>query len=802
MPSTATIRFTLLIVLVVVTSAAIGAYVSMLNSSGQRAVKAALPCLARAGMVLNGTDVTGAATGSVPMLRCGAAMIVIGLAGMGVVAAAVAIATYLLYLVLPSWRIRRHHLVRLPADAEALHAFLASLVHELRLPRPPDFLIAPYNRIPAGLAFGRRGRPMVQINAGLVPLYLTDRDTLRAVVLHELAHVRNGDIGKTYVTVAVWRAFLLLAFAPFVVLSIFPDLIIGPDHFAFTDVSNGLIRSTKIQSVVAVAALTALIYLTRAAVLRSRENLADATAVDYGGHALVPVLANAHRHPPLGRLAALLRSHPAPTQRLHYLNEPGERYRFSLGEVFAAGVAISVICTSVLFVLEFAAKTRALLPYLATVALLVTLVIAVLYCALIALYFGVVYWRVATGAAAGAGGRPTAVAAAAAMTAGILIGEPLSVAGALGGLRLGVFGSVTTGVNVFSGTVSALLLFGGVLMLARWTRDSAVLRVARSPHLNPRTGYLQTAAVGALAFLCGFWIWYIFRGSTEGSHVYVYTEQLARSRGQPYGPLPGFGWLNAQYDPLEYLGFVPFVTALLALPWVSIAITVIRRAPKATADELDAAHGANDATMPRVPIGRALLTGCGGGATCVLLTAVLLWLAAPWIAETRARYGLAVNRYVLVSYIDAAAAIGALLAILLVATTPRLGITLGLAASFVSGTLATAAMPFTYALARCPRPLTAGRVGACLAEAPVRIYPYLYNQIIVRGALAAMVAGLLCAAAATVARTAPSATSHGKRRASLPVRRTQVAVALSTATLSAIALAATVVNTAELVGGW
>src|SRR5262249_10235084 len=158
-------------------------------------------------------------------------------------------------------------------------------------------------------------RPMIQINAGLVPLFLTDRTTFRVVVLHELAHVKNRDIGKTYYTVAVWRTFLLVAFVPFVLLNVFPDLIIGPDRWAFTDLSSDLIRSMKVQSFVSVVALTALIFLTRAAVLRSREHLADATAVAHGGEALAAILSRAGGQRATSRLAVVLRAHPMPAQR-------------------------------------------------------------------------------------------------------------------------------------------------------------------------------------------------------------------------------------------------------------------------------------------------------------------------------------------------------------------------------------------------------------------------------------------------------------------------------------------------------
>jgi Zn-dependent protease with chaperone function len=803
LPSTSAIRFTLLIVLVVVTSAAAGLYLSLLNRSGAAVVQAAIPCLADAGVLNGGSGGPGPAWGSEPTLRCYAGMFVTGLSGMCIVAAAVVLAGYLLHLVLPWWRIRRHHLVRVPADAQALSAYLSSTASDVGLLRAPDFWIAPYNRIPAGLAFGRWGRPMIQINAGLVPLFLTDQATFRAILLHELAHVRNRDIGRTYFTVAVWRAFLLVALAPFVLLNIFPNLIIGPDHWQLTDVGNELLRSTKIQGVIAVAVLTALIYLTRAAVLRSRENLADATAAAHGGHALVAILGSAQgQRRSAGRLTALIRSHPTPAQRLRYLEERSQRYRFNLAEVFAVGVAASSICTSVMFVLEFAAKTPMLLPHLDLISVYLPLFIALLYSALIALYLSVIYWRVAASNADGDIRIPTTVAAAAAMTVGILLGEPLSIAGALGGLRLGVFGSAIVKADAASGTVSALLLFVGVLLLVRWTRDGAALQLARSQRRATGTAYIGTAAVGGLAFLSGFWIWYLFHGSTASAHVELWTQQLAQSHGQLYAPLPGIALINAQYQPLEYVAFVPFATTLLALPWISTALTSIR------GSRSDMPGRPLGAGTPRIPIGRALIVGLCGGALYVAAATVVVWLAAPSIEQMRQRYGDGIGRYVLNSYIHAATLTGALVAVVVVSMTPRLGITLSLAASFASGTVATASMPVTYTLGRCARTVAAERVLPCLGKAPVSIYPYLFNQIIVRGALAAMAVGLVCTAVIGVLRKALAprlavgrlATPSTDRENALS-SRTRIAITSFTALLFGLALTVTVINTADFISG-
>jgi Zn-dependent protease with chaperone function len=675
---------------------------------------------------------------------------------------------------------------------------------EAGLSRPPVFLVAPYNRIAAGLAFGRRGRPIVQLNAGLVPLFSTDHATFRAVVLHELAHVQNRDIASTYFTVAVWRSFLLVALVPFAVLNFLPDLAAGHDRWAFTDLGNGLIRSMKIQSVVAVAALSALIYLTRAAVLRSREHLADLAAAAHGGEVAAALLRPVGPGSAGGGVRALLRDHPTPTRRLGYLQDPGRRHRFDLGEVFAAGVAISAVCTSARFAIELATRGSLARSYFGILSILVTLSIALLYSGMMAFYFSVIYWRVAAGATSAEVRAPNAVATAAAMAVGVLLGEPLSVAGALGGMRFGAFGTLGTDGNAADGAVCAVLLYLGVLLLARWVRDAAALRLTRQRRPSLRTAYLGTATVAGLAFLCGFCIWYGFHGLAAAGRVGWWTPELAHSLDQPYWPLPGVSWVNAWYEPLEYLAFMPFTPVLLALPWIYVVAIWLRAVPPAEPSPDGSAEPTAALAGPPVRIRLALVTGLCGGLLFVVLMIVLARLVEPWWAQLR-HQGVPVGRYVMYGYYHLATALGALVGGTVTALAPRLRITLGLGASFVSGTLATAAMPFAIALARCDSPWTVQRTSACPARLPmgmVAIYPSYFNQIIVRGGLAALAAGLLWTAtasagrkAAPLSRAAPRAGPPAAPAGTTPPSRgLRVAVGLWTAVLTGIALAAMVAN--------
>lgn len=58
--------------------------------------------------------------------------------------------------------------------------------------------------------------------------YDTDPSAFRAVMLHELAHLRNRDVDKTYFTIGIWRAFVVVALIPFLILNLHPVLLYDP----------------------------------------------------------------------------------------------------------------------------------------------------------------------------------------------------------------------------------------------------------------------------------------------------------------------------------------------------------------------------------------------------------------------------------------------------------------------------------------------------------------------------------------------------------------------------------------------
>jgi len=228
----------------------------------------------------------------------------------------------ILFWVFPAWKIRRDRLISLSAeDAPEVVEFLDGLCREVELKQQPKFLWNPLNTTSSGLAFGRSGKYYVALSGGLVTQFYTDPAAFRAILLHELAHLRNADVDKTYFATAIWQAFLLIAIIPYLVLD-------------FSVVNLG--------SFIDLITLTALVYLIRNSVLRARELYADARADIWDKqNALETVLASL---PDQKRsMWQSLKVHPAPSERLRMLNNSDGLFQSNFWVAVAIGMAFAIM---------------------------------------------------------------------------------------------------------------------------------------------------------------------------------------------------------------------------------------------------------------------------------------------------------------------------------------------------------------------------------------------------------------------------------------------------------------------------
>lgn len=237
----------------------------------------------------------------------------------------------LLYWLAPVWKIRRDKLTPITReDDAALFDYLQQLSREADLTRAPAFVWNPLDGHASGQAFGRLGRYSVALTGGLATQFYTDQPAMRAVLLHELAHLRNKDVDRTYLALTITTAFFALAFVPFVL-----SLIVEGDRaFAFSVLWRG-------------SALALLIYLTCNAILRAREFYADQRAAAWDGDANIARVIAAMPQTTTRGGGRLHLTHPDPRERLHALHSPQRLFHAGFWEAAAAGLAIGAAFTNV-----------------------------------------------------------------------------------------------------------------------------------------------------------------------------------------------------------------------------------------------------------------------------------------------------------------------------------------------------------------------------------------------------------------------------------------------------------------------
>lgn len=235
----------------------------------------------------------------------------------------------LIYLLRPAWLRYRRNLVPVPDE---LVEPLAELVAEAGLAKPPTFLLDRTNTRAGGVAFGTHRRKYVALNVGMVALRRNEPESFRAIVLHELAHVRN-DVTITYATLAIWRAFTVAVLAPYA-LTLFNPFLLSLTPWRLPSLPGNWFAPTVLGRVIL---LVLMVFAARVAVLRAREKHADALVVRWTGDT------NPYRLlPATGRLRRWLGHHPAPASRQAVMREPESLLRPGFWETLGSAVAVQI----------------------------------------------------------------------------------------------------------------------------------------------------------------------------------------------------------------------------------------------------------------------------------------------------------------------------------------------------------------------------------------------------------------------------------------------------------------------------
>ncbi|GAA2923319.1 hypothetical protein GCM10010446_04360 [Streptomyces enissocaesilis] len=441
----------------------------------------------------------------------------------------VVVAAVLMWTI-PAWKARRGRVVPLEAvDGDgAVRGAVAELATAAGLRQAPRVVVDPTAVSAGAVVFGSNRRPVVCLHGGLLVRARTDPEGFRAVLLHEFAHIRNGDVTLTYVTVALWRAFLGMVLLPYVALmlslAVWMALFalevrapLAPETMASID-STGLLIARLLGHP---AVLVLLVHLARADVLRTREVHADLTAVRWGAapdhwaaHAASPGGAAVPRG--VWRLwasfAELLRTHPRWDLRREALADPAELFGVRALPMFLTGVAAPVINAQV-----WLYSGRSSIPLLEEASWAVT-------AALVAGVAGVALWRAAAHAVLTGRREPSGVRAGLWLGAGMTAGELVAY---------------QSGINTWlpGNPVMLLFPFAAGAAFGWWTTQCARLLTRTWPR-RIRPMVVLGAVAGAVLLVSWFAWWQVF-GVTYAREGHSTARAAAPAQDQtPATPSP------------------------------------------------------------------------------------------------------------------------------------------------------------------------------------------------------------------------------------------------------------------------
>ncbi|MFD1547297.1 M48 family metalloprotease [Nonomuraea guangzhouensis] len=388
----------------------------------------------------------------------------------------------LLYALHPLWAYRRGLMALAEVSGGEAHADLVRRFTSIAEAEAPGknvrLLVDPGRGEVTGRALGLPRRHIVVLSMGLVLAHATTPAITESVLRHELAHIRNRDVGIAHFTVAIWWSFLLTACVPALVAT------------AIWIPSGLLVQSAR------VVVMTLVLWLARTAVLRAREHHADVKAGDTAerqetmAEAIETASSNRRYPGPL----RFFSSHPARRYRLAVLNEPGRLLRLDQWEMFSAG-SLAGLGFAPVYHSYSQLDTEGVIEarYFAPGLMFGLLISGVLVVAV---------WRASIGRLAGHGSRMSLWWASASFTVGVIAGQFAAM------IRAELWIWTLAFVNPLVGLTYCLVLLLIIRAFLSWAKACSSAWLAVSAH--PRT--ITLAAVAVSAVVIGPWLGFWFYG--------------------------------------------------------------------------------------------------------------------------------------------------------------------------------------------------------------------------------------------------------------------------------------------------
>jgi Zn-dependent protease with chaperone function len=223
-----------------------------------------------------------------------------------------------------------------PGRDKKLMEAVQELAHHAQIPMP-EIHLGPYDA-QDGQAFGFRSRILLRLGKRLKVMRLNADylPSFQAIILHELAHIKNEDIQRTYFAEAIWKSLLyfasllVLIFSTITILTYLNPKIIS-EQSILSPIFGLLFVAIPfaILLIIELGLIIGVVHFIRRGTLRIREMYADWRAAQWGAlDGLIQVLSSAVNEKK-NFWKRLLSAHPSSEDRVKALRDPNHLFKLT-----------------------------------------------------------------------------------------------------------------------------------------------------------------------------------------------------------------------------------------------------------------------------------------------------------------------------------------------------------------------------------------------------------------------------------------------------------------------------------------
>lgn len=222
---------------------------------------------------------------------------------------------------------------------------IESLAEEAGLKTLPDVLVGP-PRAQDGQAFGFRHRPILRLGPHLKVMRLKRElePIYRAITLHEMAHIVNEDIQRSYFAEAAWSALrtMTVPLAALIVLGYIPALW-NSEYWLWVIFIPATILLIAAFVAFELVILFAVLQFIRRGALRVREIYADLRAARWGASDGLVQILSAASEIKRNWWQRIWEFHPKASERLISLQNPERLFRLTLDLPLSLGFLFGMV---------------------------------------------------------------------------------------------------------------------------------------------------------------------------------------------------------------------------------------------------------------------------------------------------------------------------------------------------------------------------------------------------------------------------------------------------------------------------